>query len=161
MTRGLRWIWPHISDVAEARNAVAACRYPAPATSGSGRPSGVRGFGPSYAARYWGLGIEDYCAKADAWPLAADGELAVIIMCEEQQAVRRLPRILADVPGIAAVLIGTADLSMDLGLLGRPHPAVEAEIARALEACIEAGIACGIPGVLPGDANAALTRASG
>ena len=45
-------IWPHVSTVSEARNAVAACRYPRPPSAPAYDPPGLRGDGPFTAARY-------------------------------------------------------------------------------------------------------------
>jgi 4-hydroxy-2-oxoheptanedioate aldolase len=48
-------VWPHISTVEEAYNAVAACRYPRLKTAKNFEPAGIRGDGPTGAVRYWGL----------------------------------------------------------------------------------------------------------
>ena len=48
-------VWPHVSTVEEARNAVTACRYPRPPTAAHYEPPGQRGDAPAAAARYWGL----------------------------------------------------------------------------------------------------------
>ncbi|MBV9545121.1 MAG: hypothetical protein JOY61_12185, partial [Chloroflexi bacterium] len=80
-------VWPHVSTVEDARNAVAACRYPRPRTAANFEPAGQRGDAPAAAARYWGLSQQDYYARADVWPLASDGELLVVIMCEEARAI--------------------------------------------------------------------------
>ena len=44
-----------------------------------------------------------------------EGEVLVVIMCEEKRAIRNLPKMLEEVPGIGVVLIGEGDLSQDLG----------------------------------------------
>jgi 4-hydroxy-2-oxoheptanedioate aldolase len=43
-------VWPHISTVEEARNAVAACRYPRLKTAPLYEPAGLRGDGPTSAS---------------------------------------------------------------------------------------------------------------
>jgi len=63
-------IFPHISTVEEARNAVSACRYPRLASAPRYNPPGIRGDAPTRAARYWGLSQPEYYARADVWPLA-------------------------------------------------------------------------------------------
>ena len=63
-------LWPHISTVDQARNAVAACRYPRLPTAPLYEPAGIRGDGPTTAVRYWGLTQQEYYGKADVWPLA-------------------------------------------------------------------------------------------
>src|SRR5215468_7869717 len=90
-------IFPHVSSVEEAKNAVSACRYPRLPESPLYDPPGVRGDAPMRAARYWGLSQQDYYRRADVWPLAPDGEILVIIQCEEKRAIDNLPRILQEV----------------------------------------------------------------
>ena len=91
--------WPHVSTVEDARNAVAACRYPRPKSAAHYEPAGQRGDAPAAAARYWGLTQPEYYARADVWPLAPDGEVLVVIMCEEARAIGNLRQILREVPG--------------------------------------------------------------
>src|SRR5215510_357894 len=62
-------IWPHVSTVEDAHNAVAACRYPRPKGAPRYDPPGQRGDAPTTAARYWGLTQQEYYARADVWPL--------------------------------------------------------------------------------------------
>ena len=62
-------VWPHISTVEEAYNAVAACRYQRLSSAPLYEPRGIRGDGPVRAARYWGLNQLEYYSKADVWPL--------------------------------------------------------------------------------------------
>ena len=108
-------VWPHVSTVEEAYNAVASCRYPRPKSAPAFEPEGQRGDAPLAAARYWGLTQQEYYARADVWPLNPQGELLVIIMCEEVKAIDNLPQILSEVQGIGVVLIGEGDLSQNLG----------------------------------------------
>ena len=95
-------VWPHVSTVDEARNAVQACRYPRPREAPFYEPPGQRGDAPRTAARYWGLTDQEYYKKADTWPLNPDGEILVVIMCEEKRAITNLPRMLEQVEGITA-----------------------------------------------------------
>ncbi|MEQ1776585.1 MAG: aldolase/citrate lyase family protein, partial [Burkholderiales bacterium] len=53
-------LWPHISTVEEAHNAVASCRYARPATAPRYQPAGQRGDSPTTAARYWGISAQEY-----------------------------------------------------------------------------------------------------
>ena len=108
-------VWPHVSTVEDARNAVQACRYPRPREAKYYDPAGQRGDAPTTAARYWGLTAQEYYPRADAWPLNPQGEILVVIMCEEKRAIANLPKMLEQVPGIGVVLIGEGDLSQDLG----------------------------------------------
>ncbi|MDE2515764.1 MAG: hypothetical protein KGL12_07050 [Rhodospirillales bacterium] len=141
-------IWPHVSTVEEARNAVAACRYPRPPGSPRFEPAGLRGDGPGAAARYWGLTGAEYYARSDVWPLDPRGEILVVIMCEEAKAIRSLPRMLEEVPGIGVVLIGEGDLSQDLGHPRQyDHPTVAAAIEEILSICKAHDVVCGHPHV--------------
>ena len=141
-------VWPRVSTVDEAYNAVAACRYPRPASAPAYEPAGLRGDYPANAARYWGLTQQEYYARADVWPLAANGEILVIVMCEDVVGIDNLPRILREVPGIGVVLSGEGDLSQNLGYPRQSdHPAVVEAMGAILAICKEAGVACGRPRV--------------
>lgn len=141
-------VWPHISTVEEAHNAVAACRYPRPPGSPRYNPPGLRGDAPFAAARYWGLTPAEYYARADVWPLDPQGEILVVIMCEEVRAIKNLPKILQEVPGIGVVLIGEGDLCQDLGHPRQyDHPDVVAALAEILAICKEYNVPCGHPHV--------------
>ncbi|MGZ8154985.1 MAG: aldolase/citrate lyase family protein, partial [Burkholderiales bacterium] len=76
-------VWPHVSTVEEARNAVSSCRYARPAGAPRFEPKGQRGDAPAAAARYWGLTQPEYYDRADVWPLDPKGEILVAIMCED------------------------------------------------------------------------------
>lgn len=153
-------VWPRISTVEEAYNAVAACRYPRPTTAARYEPAGKRGDSPVHAARYWGVTQQEYYARADVWPLDPKGEILVIIMCEDVVAIDNLPRILKEVPGIGVVLIGEGDLSQNLGYPRQyEHPAVVEAMTAIRRICKEHGVTCGHPHV---DAqNAAKVIAEG
>lgn len=88
-------IIPMVNSAAEAEAAVRACRY---------APVGARSYGPIRA----GMRVDGY------FDLANDA-VACIPMIETVQAVEALDDILS-VPGIDAVYVGPADLSITLGL---------------------------------------------
>jgi 4-hydroxy-2-oxoheptanedioate aldolase len=139
-------IFPHVSSVAEARNAVSACRYPRLAGAPLYDPPGIRGDAPARAARYWGLSQQDYYARADVWPLAPQGEILAVIQCEDTRAIENLPDILKQVPGIGVVLIGEGDLSQELGHpRDYEHPVVAEAINRILKICQDHNVPCGHP----------------
>ena len=87
---------PMVNSRAEAEAAVGACRY---------APQGYRSFGPIRAAYYGG---SDYATQAN-------DEIACIPMIETVRAISQIDEILS-VPGIDAVYVGPADLSLTLGL---------------------------------------------
>ena len=152
-------IWPHVSTVEEARNAVAACRYPRPQDAPRYAPAGQRGDAPAAAARYWGLTQQEYYRAADVWPLAPDGEIMVVIMCEDARGVSNLPEILEQVPGIGAVLIGEGDLSQELGVPRQyEHPRVVAAMDQILATCARYNVPCGHPHVTTANVERVLAQ---
>lgn len=139
-------IFPHVSSAEEAWNAVCACRYPRLSEAQLYNPPGIRGDAPTRAARYWGLTQQEYYRRADVWPLAPEGEILVIIQCEDMRAIDNLPNMLKEVPGIGVVLIGEGDLSQELGHpRDYEHPVVAREIDRILAICKEHNVPCGHP----------------
>jgi 4-hydroxy-2-oxoheptanedioate aldolase len=139
-------VFPHVSTVEEAWNAVGACRYPRLKEAPLYNPPGIRGDAPARAARYWGLSQQEYYSRADVWPLAPQGEVLVIIQCEDTRAIDNLPRILKEVPGIGVVLIGEGDLSQELGHpRDYDHPVVADAINNILRICKEHNVPCGHP----------------
>ena len=111
-------VFPHISTVEEAANAVGACRYPRLKNAADYEPAGIRGDGPTTAARYWGLTQQEYYQKADVWPLNRQGEIFCILQIEDTKGVENLDAILAKVPGVGAILIGEGDLCRNSAIRG-------------------------------------------
>ncbi len=120
-------ICPMISTRAQAEALVAACKYP---------PRGYRSFGPVRASLYAG---SDYGDRAD-------DDIVVMPMIETAEALKNLDAILS-VPGVAAIYVGPADLSLALGCKPRldqtDPPVVEAQQMIA-EACKRHGVVAGI-----------------
>ncbi len=119
-------IVPMVNSPEEARAVVDACRY---------HPEGSRSFGPTRAAYSAG---PDYFDRANA-------EVACIPMIETRQAVERVDEILS-VPGIDAVYVGPADLSITLGQEPRMNNEGAFEVARQkiAKACAAHGVVAGI-----------------
>jgi len=119
-------IIPMVNSVDEAKAAVAACRY---------YPAGSRSFGPTRAGFYAGA---DYYGGANE-------QIACIPMIETKQAVERLDDLLA-VPGIDAVYVGPADLSITLGQQPRMdnEGAFEQARLRIADACARHRVTAGI-----------------
>lgn len=133
-------VLPHLSTVAQAKSAVAACRYANP-----NAPAGQRGWGPFAASRYWGISLEEYTRVADVWPLNPDGELFLMPLVESLEGVRNLAEILANVKGISAIQFGAGDLSAELGYPGQmAHPKVEECLVQVKQVCADAGIPCAV-----------------
>jgi 4-hydroxy-2-oxoheptanedioate aldolase len=120
-------ICPMINTRAEAEALVRACKYP---------PRGYRSFGPVRASIYAGGDYIDH----------ANDDLVVMPMIETAEALRNLDEILS-VPGVDAVYVGPADLSLALGCRPRldqtDAPVVEAQ-QKIVEACKRHGVVAGI-----------------
>ena len=141
-------VWPHISTVDQAYNAVAACRYPRLKPAPLYEPAGVRGDAPTVAARYWGLTPQEYYKRADVWPLNPQGEILVILMIEDTEGIANLPDILKNVPGIGIVLIGEGDLSQELGHPRQyDYPPLLDAMAQIVRTCKEQNVPVGHPHV--------------
>jgi 4-hydroxy-2-oxoheptanedioate aldolase len=141
-------VWPHVSTVDQAYNAVASCRYPRMKTAELYEPAGVRGDAPMAAVRYWGLTQQEYYRKADVWPLNPQGEILVILMIEDTEAISNLSDILKKVPGIGLILIGEGDLSQELGCPREyDNPCVLEALAEVVKTCKENKIPVGHPHV--------------
>lgn len=149
-------VWPHIDTVEAARNAVAACRYPS--VNEEAGPAGLRGDSPAWAARYWGVPLDEYYRRADVWPLAPDGDLLVTLMIESVRAIENLDAILSEVEGIGLVMVGEGDLSQELGVPRQfEHPTVMEHKERILEVAAAHGVAVGHPHVTEQNVEEVLT----
>jgi 4-hydroxy-2-oxoheptanedioate aldolase len=122
---------PTVQTEDEAKQAVAATRYP---------PRGVRGFASASRSSRFGR-IKDYHTRAE-------DEICVLLQIETRQGLENLEAI-ARVEGVDGVFIGPGDLSAGLGYVGNQgHP----EVQRVIEDAIGRIKACGnIPGILTGD----------
>jgi 4-hydroxy-2-oxoheptanedioate aldolase len=150
-------VFPHISSVEEAYNAVAACRYPRLKSAERYEPAGIRGDGPTGAVRYWGLTQPEYYARADVWPLNPKGEILVIVQIEDIKGVESLDDILGKVPGIGCILIGEGDLSQELGFPRQyEHPKVLEAMAHVVKTCQAHNVVVGHPHVEAGNAERIL-----
>jgi 4-hydroxy-2-oxoheptanedioate aldolase len=147
-------VFPHISTVEEAYNAVGACRYPRLKTAERYEPAGIRGDGPTSAVRYWGLTQQEYYQKADAWPLNPQGEIFVILQIEDTKGVENLDDMLKNVPGIGAILIGEGDLGQELGYPRQyEHPVLLEAMAKVVATCKKHNVVVGHPHVEVGNAQ--------
>ena len=145
-------VWPHISTVDEAYNAVAACRYPRLKDKPLYEPQGIRGDGPTGAVRYWGVTQQEYYQKADVWPLAQQGEIFVILQIEDTRGIDNLDDMLKNVPGIGAILIGEGDLSQELGYPRQyEHKEVLDWMKRVVDTCKKHNVVVGHPHVEAGN----------
>jgi 4-hydroxy-2-oxoheptanedioate aldolase len=80
-------------------------------------------------------------------------------MCEEARAIKNLPKMLKEVPGIGVVIIGEGDLSQDLGFPRQyDHPTVSGAIDEILAICKQYNVPCGHPHVDSNNIQALLDK---
>jgi 4-hydroxy-2-oxoheptanedioate aldolase len=119
---------PMVDTVEQAEALVQAVRYP---------PRGSRGLGAAVARASGFNAIADYAQTAD-------DEICLLVQAETKTAIANLEAIAA-VDGIDGIFIGPADLSADLGFIGRIEaPEVQEVIESAIGRIIAAGKPAGI-----------------
>lgn len=152
-------VFPHVSTVQEAYNAVSACRYPRLKDKPLYEPAGIRGDGPMQACRYWGLSQQEYYNVADVWPLAPQGEILVVIQIEDTAGIENLDDMLKNVPGIGVVLIGEGDLSQELGYPRQTeHKVVLDAMAKVVDICKKHNVIVGHPHVSGANAERVIAE---
>jgi 4-hydroxy-2-oxoheptanedioate aldolase len=129
---GLGIVVPHVDTPEEAKSVAAALRYP---------PLGhrsVAGGLPHFG--YEKLGLAETCAAINAATL-------VVVMLETPQAIANADAIAA-VPGIDALLVGTNDLAMELGIPGGfGDERIVAAYQAVIDACRKHGKHAGVGGI--------------
>jgi 2-keto-3-deoxy-L-rhamnonate aldolase RhmA len=120
-------IVPQVRTAEEARQAVAAAKYP---------PAGIRSVGIARAQQY-GMKLQEYVVSANE-------AVTVMVQIEHVDAVPHIDGIL-DVPGVDAIVIGPYDLSASMGRPGEiAHPDVSAMIDKLAVACNERQMPWGV-----------------
>ena len=119
--------FPLIRTAQDAKDAVAAMRYP---------PRGVRGFGPFIAQSYWQSDLSSF--RKDT-----EDNLVTMLLIETKEAVENIEDICA-VEGIDILVTAMFDLTTDLGHMGQfDHPVVQKAVQRIEKAAHAAGIPIG------------------
>ncbi len=119
---------PWVNSVEEARQAVAAMRYPPQGTRGAASMNRACGFG----------------AEFDTYFSSASNKLVLAAQIETRQALDCVDDIAA-IEGVDILFMGPLDLSLSLGIPRQlDHPEMRAAKARVVEACRRAGKAAGI-----------------
>lgn len=126
-------IFPRVSTVEQARNALVYSRYAQKTGVPDFEPQGHRGVAPGNAQRWWGISnYVEYHRLADVWPQDPAGEILDWIVIEDEEGVRNLPEILRNVK-ISSVIGDEQNLALNLGLPGEPNaPEVQAALAKIL-----------------------------
>ena len=123
---------PWVNSADEARQAVAAMRYP---------PRGIRGLARTTRANVFGYELDEYLANVD-------DNLLTVTQIETAAAVEAADDI-ATVDGVDVLFIGPADLSRSLGTTPDfDEPVFAAALKRVVAACRNHGK---IPGILVGN----------
>jgi 4-hydroxy-2-oxoheptanedioate aldolase len=118
---------PFVQNAEEARQAVAATRYP---------PRGIRGVSVAPRANLYG--------RVANYHQSAHESTCVLVQVETRKALGEIEAI-ASVEGVDGIFIGPADLAAALGHLANPgHPEVQAAIADGCARCRAAGKPAGI-----------------
>ncbi|MGH1371661.1 HpcH/HpaI aldolase family protein [Planktotalea sp.] len=117
-------LFPMIQSVEEAKNAVAATRYP---------PHGVRGVSGATRATKFGR-VTDYTARVEE-------ETTVLLQLETRAAIEQAEAI-SDVEGVTGIFFGPADIAADIGKLGKP---MDPEVWDLIKPAAQKLIAKGMP----------------
>lgn len=125
-------IVPHVDTAEQARRIADICKFP---------PVGKRSVPGSMPQ----LGYASY-SQEDCCRLLNDSTL-IVVMLETEEAIASADEIAA-VEGIDVLLIGTSDLSADMGIHGQfDHPRIEAAYRQVIAACARHGKHPGMGGV--------------
>jgi len=128
---GAEGIWvPHLDTPDQARDLVAFGKYP---------PEGKRGA----AVPVFRVKERQEFAKAADFFKSVNDETLLIAQIEGREAIGNIDAITA-VPGIDVAMMGTQDLSLDMGYPGQEtHPEMKAAIQKVVDACRKNGKASG------------------
>ena len=119
---------PMVESAAQARDLVAATRYP---------PDGIRGVGSALArASRWN--------RVGGYLPGATETVSLLVQIESRAGLDALPEITA-VDGVDGIFLGPADLAASLGHLGQQaHPEVTGAVEYAIKAITAAGKPAGV-----------------
>lgn len=143
---GMAITFPLMETKAQVLKALSTMRITQRRGSKYPNPPGVRGAGMWTVETFtgfplWGrMGPDEYMERADLWPLNPDGELLAVIMVETPLGIKNINDILS-VPGIGAIVVGTNDLSIALGLGRATRPETELP-PEAIEGIMQVAKAC-------------------
>lgn len=135
---------PHIDSATEAKDAVAASRYP---------PVGIRGLAGTTRAANYGLSMTT-AEYADM----ANSEVIVLAMVESAASVQNLDEIL-EVKGIDAIVLGPTDLSVSMGFKGDvTRPEVQKAVDTVIKKARGAGKWVSLPATDGATARTCISR---
>jgi len=119
---------PQVNTAEEAKQAVAAMKYP---------PLGARGISPYTRPAGFGPDFQTYFENAN-------DDLLCVVQIETQRGVDNVEAI-ASVPGVDVLFVGPFDLSVGLGVMGEfEHPTFRGAVAHIAESARLANKVAGI-----------------
>jgi 2-keto-3-deoxy-L-rhamnonate aldolase RhmA len=125
-------VFPHVDTAEHARQLVDNCKYPPMGHRSLGGPMVQLGFRP--------------VPRAEATAQVNRATL-VVVMLETPRAIENAPAIAA-VPGVDVLLIGTNDLTLEMGIPGQYDDArVVKAYERVVAVCREHGVHAGMGGI--------------
>jgi len=125
-------IVPHVDTAKQAKRVAQAFRYPPAGHRSWGGPPAAYGFAPP---------------PVKEAQKALNDELLITVMIETPEAVENAAEIAA-VEGVDALMIGTSDLSAEMGVPGEMgHKRVQAAYEQVAKACRKSGKILGMGGV--------------
>ncbi len=125
-------VFPHVDTAEHAKELVASCKYP---------PVGHRSLGGPMAQ----LGFRPYSRSESS--AAVNRETVMVMMLETPEAIENADAIAA-VPGVDVLLIGTNDLTLEMGIPGKyDEPAVVRAYDAVVAACRKHGKHPGMGGI--------------
>ena len=125
-------VFPHVDSAEHARRLVDSCKYP---------PVGHRSLGGPMAQ----LGFKAV-SRAES-SAAVNREILLVMMLETPEGIENAEAIAA-VPGVDVLLIGTNDLTLEMGISGRyDDPRVVQAYETVLAACKKHGVHPGMGGI--------------
>jgi 2-keto-3-deoxy-L-rhamnonate aldolase RhmA len=134
---------PHISTPAQAKRVVDAFRFP---------PLGSRSWGGGLAV-YGYANVDSVTAQAQL-----DNDVLICCMIETAEAVANAEAIAA-MPGIDALLIGSSDLTTDMGMSDQfGHEKIQAAYETVINACRKHGKHPGMGGIYDQEWAARYTK---
>jgi 4-hydroxy-2-oxoheptanedioate aldolase len=125
-------VFPHVDSAEHARELVANCKYPPVGHRSLGGPMAQLGFRP--------------VSRAES-SAAVNREVLLVMMLETPAAIASADAIAA-VPGVDILLIGTNDLTLEMGMPGKyDEPAVAKAYETVVAACRKHGKYPGMGGI--------------
>ena len=138
---------PRTQSARQVRDVVGAVKF---------APQGERGLGGTRASKYGLFG-----RPTPEFMRAVNEQTVIMVQIEDARGIAALPEIV-EIDEVDAVLIGTVDLSSDLGVPGEvDHPSVLSAVDEIVGIAREAGKPYGVAAATPAAATGAIEDGAG